>query len=101
MNLFLSKYKIAFITGMVVVIIVGFAYWLWARNRVSTDDAYVDGHVFIITPRTSGYVSQVHIDDNKFVKKDQPLVSLDSTDYEVALAQAEAQLSDSRSTLAC
>ncbi len=100
MNLFLSKYKIAFITGMVVVIIVGFAYWLWARNRVSTDDAYVDGHVFIITPRTSGYVSQVHIDDNKFVKKDQPLVSLDSTDYEVALAQAEAQLSDSRSTLA-
>ena len=100
MNLFLSKYKIAFITGMVVVIIVGFAYWLWARNRVSTDDAYVDGHVFVITPRTSGYVSQVHIDDNKFVKKDQPLVSLDSTDYEVALAQAEAQLSDSRSTLA-
>ncbi|MGC8602208.1 MAG: HlyD family secretion protein [Desulfomonilaceae bacterium] len=99
MNLFLGKYKIGFIIMIVLAIIVGFAYWLWARNRVSTDDAYVDGHIFVITPRISGFVSQVHIDDNQFVKKDQPLVSLDSTDYEVALAQAEAQLSDSRSTL--
>lgn len=99
MNLFLGKYKIGFIIVIVLAIIVGFAYWLWARNRVSTDDAYVDGHIFVITPRISGFVSQVHIDDNQFVKKDQPLVSLDSTDYEVALAQAEAQLSDSRSTL--
>ncbi len=82
-----------------MVIIVGFVYWLWARNRVSTDDAYVDGHIFLITPRISGYVSRVYIDDNQSVKKDQPLVSLDSVDYEVALAQAEAQLADSRSTL--
>lgn len=100
MNLFLNKYKIAFIAAMMSIIIVGFAYWLWARNRVSTDDAYVDGHVFIVTPRTSGYVSQVYIDDNQSVKRGQLLVSLDSADYDVALAQAEAQLSDSRSTLA-
>ncbi|MGC8659882.1 MAG: HlyD family secretion protein [Desulfomonilaceae bacterium] len=100
MKLFTNKYKTIFIIMLVLIIIVSFAYWLWARNRVSTDDAYVDGHVFVITPRISGYVSQVQIDDNQFVKKDQPLVSLDSTDYEVALAQAEAQLSDSRATLA-
>jgi membrane fusion protein (multidrug efflux system) len=100
MNLIFGKYKIAFVVVIVVVIIVGLAYWFWARNRVSTDDAYVDGHTFIITPRISGYVSQVYVDDNQLVKNGQPLVSLDSADYEVALAQAEAQLSESRSTLA-
>ena len=100
MDLIFGKYKIGFILVAVAVIIGGAGYWLWTRNRVSTDDAYVDGHVFVITPRISGYVSRVYVKDNQLVKKGQRLVSLDSADYEVALAQAKAQLSESRSTLA-
>ncbi len=75
-------------------------YYLWTRDRVSTDDAVVDGHIFTITPRVSGYVTQVYVDDNQFVKRSAPLLQLDPTPYKVALAQAKAALAQNRATLA-
>ena len=40
-----------------------------ALNTVSTDDAYVNGHVTLVAPRVSGQVSRVLVDDNYRVKK--------------------------------
>src|SRR5215471_9218633 len=39
----------------------------WIRsvlNTVSTDDAYVNGHVTFVAPRVSGQISRVLVDDN-------------------------------------
>ncbi|MGZ3336031.1 MAG: hypothetical protein ACXWOV_12985, partial [Isosphaeraceae bacterium] len=33
-------------------------------NTISTDDAYVNGHVTFVAPRVAGQVSQVLVDDN-------------------------------------
>ncbi len=74
-------------------------YYIWSRGRITTDDAYVDGHIFTITPRVQGYVAEVRVTDNQLVKKGEPIVSLDRTDYEVALAQAKATLAESEATL--
>jgi membrane fusion protein (multidrug efflux system) len=74
-------------------------YYLWSRGRITTDDAYVDGHVFTITPRVAGYVAEVRVTDNQLVKKGDPLVTLDRTDFEVALAQAKATLAGAEATL--
>lgn len=68
-------------------------YYLYARARVSTDDAQVDGHIYTISPRVPGYVAEVLVRDNELVEKDQPLVRLDPVEYEVALADAVAGLS--------
>ena len=38
-------------------------------NTVSTDDAYVNGHVTFVAPRVGGQVSRVLVDDNMRVKK--------------------------------
>ena len=48
-----------------------------ALNTVSTDDAYVNGHVTLVAPRVSGQVSRVLVDDNDRVKKGDLLVQLD------------------------
>ncbi|WP_211213769.1 HlyD family secretion protein [Desulfomonile tiedjei] len=77
----------------------GITYFLLTRGQVSTDDAFVDGHIFIITPRIAGYLTNVLVDDNENVTEGQPLVKLDPTPYEVALAQAQANLAESRATL--
>src|SRR5262245_33754355 len=56
------------IGGAVVVLGVGAAaYWLVplvlvAMNTVSTDDAYVNGHVTFVAPRVSGQVARVLVD---------------------------------------
>jgi membrane fusion protein (multidrug efflux system) len=74
--------------------------WLWLTfNTVSTDDAYVNGHVTFVAPRVSGQVTKVLVDDNYRVKKGDVLVQLDKVPYEVqveikqaAVASAEADL---------
>ena len=100
MNFNLKKYKLA-AAGVAIILLItgGVGFYWWFSGHVSTDDAYVDGNSFIITPRIAGYVTKLLITDNELVKKGQPLVILDPTDYEVAVAQAKANLADSRSTL--
>ena len=79
---------------------LGLGYYLYSRGRVETDDAFVDGHVHPITPRVPGYVNAVPVDDNQLVKAGEVLVVLDPTDYQVALAQARADLAAAESQLA-
>jgi membrane fusion protein (multidrug efflux system) len=79
-----------------VVIIAGLLYGLYwllhARFYEATDNAYVNGNVVQITPQLGGMVVGVDADDTQAVKAGQPLVQIDPTDAQVALAQAEADL---------
>ena len=61
-----------------------------ALNTVSTDDAYVNGHVTYVAPRVSGTVLKVLVDDNQRVKKGDLLVQLDPEPYQVQLNIAQA-----------
>ena len=90
--------------GLVLIVILlivasGLGYYAWSRGRVATDDAYVDGHIFSITPRIPGYVTKVFVTDNQKVMKGDPLLSLDPIEYDVARAEAEANLAEAESTL--
>lgn len=101
MDLNLKAHKLATVVIVAVFLVTGgLVYYFWTRGEVSTDDAYVDGRIFTITPRVSGYITNIYVHNNDIVKKGQPLVALDPTLYEVALAQAKATLAQSKSTLA-
>ncbi len=67
--------------------------WIWfALNTVSTDDAYLDGHVTMVAPRVSGQVLKVLVDDNQRVKKGDLLVQLDPEPYRVQVAISQSQV---------
>ena len=66
-----------------------------ALNTVSTDDAYVNGHVTFVAPRVSGQVAKVLVDDNHRVKKGDLLVQLDKEPFQVQVA-SEARRRPSR-----
>jgi membrane fusion protein (multidrug efflux system) len=59
-------------------------------NTVSTDDAYVNGHVTFVAPRVAGQVSRVLVDDNYRVKQGALLVQLDKEPYKVEVAIKKA-----------
>jgi membrane fusion protein (multidrug efflux system) len=61
-----------------------------ALNTVSTDDAYVNGHVTFVAPRVAGQVTEVLVDDNYRVKKGALLVQLDKEPYQVQVAIKQA-----------
>jgi membrane fusion protein, multidrug efflux system len=64
----------------------------------STDDAEIDGYIYPVSARVTGYVTRVTVDNNVYVKSGTVLVTLDSTDYEVAVANAKATLANDQAT---
>jgi membrane fusion protein (multidrug efflux system) len=68
----------------------GHDWWTQGRFIQTTDDAYVGGNVTPVAPHVSGFVAQVLITDNQFVKAGQPLIRLDDRDYRAALDHAQA-----------
>lgn len=74
----------------------------WIRetlNTVSTDDAYVNGHVTFVAARVPGQVSKVLVDDNNRVRKGDLLVELDREPYEVAVAVQKAAVDTAKADL--
>jgi membrane fusion protein (multidrug efflux system) len=67
-------------------------YWTTGRFLVSTDDAYVQAHSVLISPKVSGYISEVPVDDNEPVKAGEALARIDPRDYQTALDQARANV---------
>jgi membrane fusion protein (multidrug efflux system) len=86
-----SKKPLIIVAIVVVVLaIIGFIVWFARRNQVTTDDAYTDGNVVNMASKASGYVVELHIDDNMRVKQGDLLVRIDPRDYLAAVAQEEA-----------
>lgn len=70
---------------LIAMIYHGFCY-------VSTDDAFVEGHVIPISPKVSAHVSKVLVSDNQRVKEGDKLLVLDPNDFEVRHQVAQADL---------
>jgi membrane fusion protein (multidrug efflux system) len=71
-----------------------------ALNTVSTDDAYVNGHVTLVAPRVAGQVQKVLVDDNMRVKKGDIIVQLDKEPFEIEVAIKKAAVVAAESDLA-
>ncbi len=96
--------KVALRIGLLVFVLLlvgaGLGYWYYIHIFVSTEDAYVSGYVGVISSRVPGRVAVVLVDDNDYVESGQTLVTLEPQDFEVAVAQAEANLNRLRQDLA-
>jgi membrane fusion protein (multidrug efflux system) len=78
---------------LLVVGVLALAYWwLVGRFMQSTDDAYLQADSVTVAPKVSGYVTDVYVGDNVAVKPGDPLVRLDSRQYQAALDQAQATI---------
>jgi membrane fusion protein (multidrug efflux system) len=76
------------LVALVLVIAGGAILWAYLQSYESTDDAQVDGHLHMISPRVAGTVVGVYVENNQFVKAGQVIVDLDPRDYKAALDQA-------------
>ena len=81
-----------------VIFVGGFFLWRYFSSYESTDDAQADVHLYPVSARISGYVVKVDVDDNQWVEKGTVLVEIDPKDFEVAVAQARANLASAEAT---
>lgn len=91
--------KVVVISAIVAVVVVASVLlWRYFSSYESTDDAQADVHLYPVSARISGYVINVNVDDNQWVEKGTVLVAIDPKDYEVAVAQARANLANAEAT---
>ncbi len=86
------------LVGVIVVLLVGVFLWRYFSSYESTDDAQADVHLYPVSARVAGYVVRVNVNDNQWVEKGTVLVEIDPKDYEVAVAQAQANLTNAEAT---
>jgi len=79
--------------------VFGIPWIRFAFNTVSTDDAYVNGHVTFVAPRVSGQISRVLVDDNYRVQKGELLAELDKEPYQIAVSQKKAAVDTAEADL--
>lgn len=87
-----SRRSIWIVGALVVAVAVGLWFYFHSRNRVSTDDAQVDGHIIPIAAKISGAIAEVMVVDNQQVKAGEVLLRIDPRDYQARVDQATAAL---------
>jgi membrane fusion protein (multidrug efflux system) len=77
----------------------GIHWWVSGRFIESTDDAYLQADSTVVAPKVAGYVAEVYVKSNQYVKKGDPLVRLDNRQYQAQLDQAQAAIEARRADL--
>lgn len=98
-----KKKSLVFPIILAVIIIVGGVYgyrtYSYGQIHEETDDAQIASNMNPVISKISGYVAEVKVKDNQFVKKGDTLVILDNKDQKMALEQAKAALSTAKSNI--
>ena len=80
---------------LIAILVVVLKYWDYVVNPW-TRDGQVRADVVQITPRVSGPIVKLAVQDNQFVKTGELLFEIDPRTFEANLAQARAQLDNAR-----
>jgi len=78
----------------------GHYWWTAGRFLVSTDDAYVGAKNATLSPKVSGYISSVLVDDNARVSAGDVIARIDDGDYRLALQSAKDQVAVQQASVA-
>ena len=81
------------ILAIVLVVAIAAAvasYWASGLGNESTYDSYLEGRVVRISPKVSGQVIALHVDDNTEVKTGDVLLEIDPSDFIAKVDQATA-----------
>jgi membrane fusion protein (multidrug efflux system) len=93
-----TRRKVVILVAILVLLVGGLLLWRYFGSYESTDDAQADVHLYPVSARVSGHVIRVNVGDNEWVQKGAVLVEIDPKDYEVAVAQAQANLANAEAT---
>ena len=84
--------------GLGVAGIIAILFYLhYKAGHITTDDAYIDGHIHSIAAKIPGTVKTVFVEANQAVKKGDLLVEIDPTDYDVRVGETGSSLSAEKS----
>ena len=99
-----KKHRRVLIAGVALLILIAaggwfLRYWTVGRFLESTNNAYLRADAVVISPKISGYVTEVSVGDNQTVVAGQMLIRVDPTPYLAARDLAAAELAQRQADL--
>ena len=91
-NWFGRNRPLLLIGGPVAVVAVALIFYLMTGRYVSTDDAYIQAARVDVSTEVSGRIREIEVRDNQSVHKGDVLFRLDTPAFNIAVADARAQL---------
>jgi membrane fusion protein (multidrug efflux system) len=88
---------VVFLSLLAIAAAAGTWMYFHYRDRVSSDDAEVDGHISAVASKVAGNVIEVLVTDNQPVKAGDVLVRIDPRDFQARVDQAKAALAQAES----
>lgn len=96
-----SRIPIYVIGGIILVtVLASFGWWLYARQFVVTDDAFLEGNISSVSPKITARIAKIHVADNQAVQKGDLLVELESNEVLAKVAHAQTGLLTAQAVLA-
>jgi membrane fusion protein (multidrug efflux system) len=81
--------------GLALALASGGAGWIaWPKGEIATDDAYTAADASEVAPKVSGLVADVLVRRNQPVHRGQPLVRIDSEEFDARVEGASADLAN-------
>ena len=81
------------IAGLISIVF----YIRYKASHITTDDAFIDGHIHSIAAKIPGTVKKIFVETNQAVRKGDILVEIDPTDYDVRVGETLSSLSAEKS----
>lgn len=98
-----KKKKIIFPIILAAILLVGgffgYRFYKFSQTHEETDDAQIAANLSPVISKISGYVEEIRVTDNQFVKKGDTLIILENKDQKLMVEQAEAALGTARSNI--
>lgn len=86
-----KKTALIVFSALIFISAIALVFYLrYKAGHISTDDAFITGHIHTISSKVSGTVKKVYVADNQFVKKGELLVEIDAQDYDVKVKEASS-----------
>jgi membrane fusion protein (multidrug efflux system) len=78
----------------------GYHWWTVGRFEVETDDAYVHADMTTLAAKVSGYITEIDVTENQFVREGDVIARIDDGDYRLAVQSAQNKVATQEATIA-
>jgi multidrug resistance efflux pump len=87
------------LAAVVLAALLGWAMWGVYMAAPWTRDATVRAYVVTMAPEVAGRIVELHVVDNKYVRKGDLLLVIDPTNFRIAVSQAEAAVQQAQANV--
>jgi multidrug resistance efflux pump len=87
------------LAAVALAALLGWTTWGVYMEAPWTRDATVRAYVVAMAPEVAGRIVELHVADNKYVRKGDLLLVIDPTNYRIAVSQAEAAVQQAQANV--